>query len=449
MNRKESDLRTRLDGLLDGMSRRHFLRNSALAAGAVATTSISFSPPLSAQSAGNVKTLVYVFLRGAMDGLSLVVPVGSGANAVEYRNRRSATRMSQDDTNSARRPLTLNGGQPFGLHPATTGLRDLFNRSQSPLAIINGVGHLDPATYNRSHFDAQEQVELGTPGYQALNFGWLSRHLASTTRFPSAVFNAVAAASMPPHSLRGWPETVSVTGGSGTSGFHPDPSGTYAATHLRGLHALYAGTGELDVAARGALDAVEIIGSGTLFSAYVPGGGAVYPNTGVANNLKLVATLIRAQIGLNVATVDVGGWDTHNNQGVFENGGYYNSVRDLSAALSAFYQDMEGAGFHQRVAVVVQTEFGRQITENSSSGTDHGLAYPMLVLGGKVKGGWYGQFPSIAPNNSPGDAVKPMVDFRQVLATAADKLVGNSDPEGLFHTTTSPFSYSPMGFWNP
>ena len=445
MNTKDHTLR--LDALLDHLSRRHFLRNSALAAGAMATTSIAFSPTLAAQSAGDIRTLVYVFLRGAMDGLSLVVPTGSGADAVQYRSRRNSTRMSMDDSNAARRPLVLNGGQPFGLHPAATGLRDLFNRAQSPLAIINGVGHLDPATYNRSHFDAQEQVELGTPGLQSLSHGWLSRHLASTTHLPGAIFNAVAAASMPPHSLRGWPETVSITGG-GTSGFHPDPAHTYSTTHLRGLRALYAGSGELDIAAQSALDAVDLI-SGTDFNAYVPAGGAVYPNTGVANNLKLIATLVRAQIGLNVATVDVGGWDTHNNQGVFDNGGFYNLARDLSAALSAFYQDMEGAGFHQRVAIVVQTEFGRQVTENASAGTDHGLAYPMLVLGGKVKGGWYGQFPSLAPANTPGDAVKPMVDFRQVLATAADKLIGNSDPEGIFHSAASPFSYSPMGFWNP
>ncbi len=452
MNQKDTDARLRLDALLDGLSRRHFLRNSALAAGAVATTSIAFSPTIAAQSPASARTLVYVFLRGAMDGLSFVVPTGSGADAVQYRSRRSATRMSMDDSTPTRRPLALNGGQPFGLHPAATGLRDLFNRAQSPLAIINGVGHLDPSTYNRSHFDAQEQVELGTPGLQALTHGWLARHLMTTTRVPNAIFNALAASSMPPQSLQGWAETVSVTGGSGTSGFHPDPSGgssgTYSTTHLRGLRAMYAGTGDLDVAAQAALDAVDVI-SGTNFGAYVPAGGAVYPNTGVANSLKLIATLVRASIGLNVATVDVGGWDTHNNQGVFDNGGFFNLARDLSAALSAFYQDMEGAGFHQRVTVVVQTEFGRQVTENASAGTDHGLAYPMFVLGGKVKGGWYGQFPSLAPANTPGDAVKPMVDFRQVLATAADKLVGNNDPEGIFHTAASPFTYTPMGFWNP
>ncbi len=436
---------SRLDGLIDGMTRRHFLRNSTLATGALATTSIAFSPLANAQSAGSIRTLIYVFLRGAMDGLSLVVPVGGGADALQYRARRNATRMAQDDSNAARRPLVLNGGQPFGLHPAATGLRTLFNRVNGPLAIIQGTGHLDPATYNRSHFDAQEQIELGTPGLQSFTHGWLAKHLMTTTRYPDAVFNAVAAASTLPRSLEGWTESASI---GSTSGFHPDPNHTYSNTHLRALRAMYAGAGDLDAAALAAVDAVAEIGS-IDFNTYVPAGGAVYPNTGVANNLKLIATLVRRNIGLNVATLDIGGWDTHNNQGVFEFGGFYNLVNDLSAALSAFYQDMEGASFQNRVAVVVQTEFGRQVTENASAGTDHGLASPMLVLGGKVKGGWYGQFPGLAPGNTPGDAVKPMVDFRQVLATSIDKLVGNTDPEGVFDSTASPFTYSPMGFWNP
>lgn len=448
MNSNDLDNRMRLNALLDGMSRRHFLRNSTLAAGAMATTSIAFSPTLAAQSANSINTLVYVFLRGAMDGLSFVVPTGSGADAQQYRNRRTSTRMVDDDSTVTRRPLVLSGGEPFGLHPAASGLRDLFNSAEKPLAIIQGVGHLDPSTYNRSHFDAQEQVELGTPGLQSLSHGWLSRHLMTTTRLPGAIFNAVAASPNPPKSLQGWYESISVTGGSGTGGFHPDPNHTFSNTHLRALRAMYAGTGDLDTSAQAALDAVDIIYN-TDFGGYVPGGGVTYPNTGVANNLKLIATLIRANIGLNVATVDVGGWDTHNSQGVFEYGGFHNLVRDLSAALTAFYRDMKGTGFHQRVAVVVQTEFGRQVTENASAGTDHGLAYPMFILGGKVKGGWHGQFPSLAQANTPGDAVKPMVDFRQVLATVSDKLVGNTDPEGVFHTADSPFSYSPMGFWNP
>lgn len=433
--------RSRINAMLDGMTRRDFLRNSGIAAGAAAGVSIAFSPAAEAQSAQSIKTLVYVFLRGAMDGLSFVVPIGDGADAVTYRQRRNSTRMSITDSDTARRPLTLNGGQPFGLHPAATGLRTLFNENR--LAIVQGAGHLDPATYNRSHFDAQEQVELGTPGLQSFTFGWLAKHLATTTRLPSAIFNAVAAASTPPQSLQGWTESVTL---NNTNGFHPDPNHTYSRTHLHGLRAMYAGSGDLDLAARAAVDAVDTIGA-VNFGAYVPGGGASYPNTGIGNNLKLIATLMRQNIGLNVACVDTGGWDTHNNQGVFSGGGFFNLVQQLSEALTAFYRDLAGSGFGDRVAVVVQTEFGRQVTENSSAGTDHGLACPMLVLGGKVKGGWYGEFPGLA--TTPGDAVRPTVDFRRVLATTIDKLIGNTDPQGVFHSAASPFTYSPMGFWNP
>lgn len=439
--RNEHD-RVRLDRMLGNMTRRDFLRTSGIAAGAAAGVSIAFSPTAQAQAPTSINTLVYVFLRGAMDGLSFVVPIGDGGDAVRYRQRRNSTRMSITDSDTARRPLTLNGGQPFGLHPAAAGLRTLFNENR--LAIVHGAGHLDPATYNRSHFDAQEQVELGTPGLQSFTHGWLAKHLMSTTRLPGAIFNAVAAANTPPQSLQGWTESVTL---NSASGFHPDGNtSTFANTHLRGLRALYAGDGDLDHAAQAAVEAVEVIG-GIDFGAYVPSGGVSYPNTGLANNLKLIATLVRQNIGLNVATVDVGGWDTHNSQGVFPGGGFYNLVQQLSEALTAFHRDMAGSGFGNRVAVVVQTEFGRQVTENSSAGTDHGLAYPMFVLGGKVKGGWYGEFPGL--DTTPGDAVRPTVDFRQVLATSIDKLVGNADPQGVFHSTASPFSYSPMGFWNP
>ncbi|MCX7555578.1 DUF1501 domain-containing protein [Xanthomonadaceae bacterium JHOS43] len=438
--RNELD-RARLDTMLADMSRRGFLRTSGVAAGAAAGVSFAFSPTVEAQTPGSINTLVYVFLRGAMDGLSFVVPIGDGDDAVRYRQRRNSTRMSITDSDSARRPLTLNGGQPFGLHPAASGLRTLFNENR--MAIVHGAGHLEPSTYNRSHFDAQEQVELGTPGLQSFTHGWLAKHLMTTTRLPGAIFNAIAAASTPPQSLQGWTESVTL---NNTSGFHPDPSHTYSNTHLRGLRALYAGSGDLDHAAQAAVDAVDVIGA-INFGSYVPGGGVTYPNTGVSNNLKLIATLIRQNIGLNVATLDVGGWDTHNNQGVFSGGGFFTLVQQLSEALTAFYRDMAGSGFGNRITVVVQTEFGRQVTENSSAGTDHGLACPMLVLGGKVRGGWYGEFPGLSV--TPGDAVRPTVDFRQVLATAIDKLVGNTNPQGVFHSTASPFTYSPMGFWNP
>ena len=429
----------RLDSLCGHLSRRNFLRGSSAAIGAAATVSIGFAPQVMAQSAATTKTLVYVFLRGAMDGLSLVVPIGNGTDAGIYRAARNSTRMDGNDGNVARRPIALPGGA-FGLHPATTGLKQLWDADR--LAIIQGAGHLEPATYTRSHFDAQEQIEFGTPGVQSSVTGWLARHMETAPDLiDSAIFSAIAAGGSPPQSLQGWSKAVTL---SSTGSFHPNAGGTFARTHLDALRAMYAGNGnDLDVAATKAVEAVDLV-NGINFNDYVPGGGVTYPDTGIGRNLKLIATLMRRNMGLSTATLDVGGWDTHNNQGVFEFGGYYNNVRDLSAGLTAFYNDLSASGFADRVAIVVQSEFGRQVTENESQGTDHGLGNPMLVIGGGVNGGFYGEFPGLS--NLPGDAVRPTTDFRQVLATVVDRLMGNPNAEEIFNDPDAPFTYAPMNF---
>lgn len=431
----------RLDGVIAaGLSRRDFLRSAGIAAGA-ASLSVSFAPQARVKGGGN-KTLVYVFLRGAMDGLSLVVPINSGTDAQLYRSKRSVTRLTIDDENAARRPMQLSSA--FGLHPAATGFKQLWD--EDSLAIVHAVGHLSPDTYTRSHFDAQEQIELGTPGVQTSPTGWLARYLDTSILVPGAVFNALSAAGSPPQSLLGWADAVTL---SSTGSFRPNTGAgdVYLPTHMASLRNLYGGSEGLDVAAQAALNAVELVNEGIDFNGYVPGGGVTYPNTGIGNNLKLIATLMREEIGLSAATLDVGGWDTHNGQGVHEFGGYYNNVRDLSAALTAFYQDLAGSGFADRVAIVVQSEFGRQITENESQGTDHGLGNPMLVIGGGVAGGaFYGTFPGLAAAQTEGDAVRPTTDFRQVLATVVDRLMGNPNAEAIFDDPDAPFAYTPMTF---
>lgn len=443
MNSKASNDTFRLDAMCGAISRRNFIKGSGVALGAGAV-SLGFAPTIHAQSS-NHKTLVYIFLRGAMDGLSLVVPSGNGADAGIYRSKRNATRMDSGDSNAARRPIALNGVSDFGLHPTCTGFRDLFNSGD--LAIIQAVGHLQASTYTRSHFDAQEQVDLGTPGVQSSVTGWIARHLASTPDLVgNAIFNALSAGGSPAQSVQGWSDAVTL---NNTGNFHPDTSDTtFARTHLEALRSMYTGGSDLDIAATAAVGAVDMV-SNIDFNAYVPGGGVTYPDTGIARNLRLIATLIRRpNIGLSAATLDVGGWDTHNNQGVFEYGGYYNNVRELSAAITAFYRDLAGSGFGNRVGIVVQTEFGRQITENESQGTDHGLANPMFVIGGAVNGGMYGQFPGLnsAGGNTPGDAVRPTTDFRQVLATVVDKMLGNPNAEAIFNQPEAPFTYTPMTF---
>jgi uncharacterized protein (DUF1501 family) len=426
-----------LDSMVAKLSRRSFLRGSAAAAGA-AGVGIAFAPT-PAKAAAPTKTLLYLFLRGGNDGLSFVVPT-SGVDRGHYMDAREQTRLFPDAQNVNQRTLPLDGGNLWGLHPFATGFKQLWDLGK--LAVVHAAGHQDPDTYTRSHFDAQEQIELGTPGVMAAQAGWLTRHLMAIPAVSGAVFTAMVSGQNPPSSLNGWSDVATL---DSTGGFHPDPYGAYADTRLRSLRTLYPGSGDLDLSARAAIDAVDLLNSLDLDS-YTPGGGVTYPNSGLGNDLRLVAQLMRLNLGIGVATVDYGGWDTHNRQDVF--GGYGNRIRELCDAVSAFYRDLAGAGRANDVAIIVQTEFGRQVTENADFGTDHGLANPMFVIGGGVTGGLYGTFPGLNPaSQTVGDAVRPTTDFRQVQATVLAQLMSAPNVEAIFDQPGTPsFTYSRMGF---
>lgn len=414
-----------------GISRRGFLAGlGASAAAACLPLGLGFAP--SASAGGSNRTLIYLFLRGGIDGLSLVTPI-SGADRAFYEEARDRTLIPVSGIDAA---LPLNG--QFGLHPFCGELHTLFN--QGRLAIVQGAGH-PPGTHTRSHFDAQEQIELGTPGEQTINSGWLSRHLSSTPLLNGdAVFTAMVSGSNPPASLGGWPDVATL---GSTSSFHPN-SGSYGRTHLLALRSMFPAAGGLDAAARAAVDAVDLVSSLDLGN-YTPAGGVVYPDTGIASSLRLVAQLIRQDLGLSAATLDFGGWDNHNNQNVLSaTSGYGQRVMQLSQAMDAFYRDLAAAGRGGEIALVVQSEFGRQVKENANFGTDHGLGAPMLVLGGGVTGGMYGSFAGLAPAQRLGDSLLPTVDFRQVLATVVDRLMGNPNIDQVF--TDPGFNYAPLGF---
>lgn len=398
-------------------SRRRFFRQS-LAVGGAATLGLGFHSLASAQAiGGRRKTLVYVFLRGGNDGLSLVVPRQTGVLQAPYNEARDATRV---DTTL---PI---GSQSLGLHPACEGFQDLV--TDGNLAIIHGCGHLDEDTYTRSHFDAQEQVDLGTPGEQTSNTGWLARYLETATDAPpQPLFSALVSGGNPPPSVNGWPDVATV---DSANGFSPNPGGRFQDAHLQLLAEMYNGTGSLDDAVSTAMLAIEEINSLDLDN-YTPAGGVAYRDgsnrtfSGVHADMELAASVIRSDLGVGVVTIDVGGWDTHNNQGVDPGGNYYNRVRDLSNALATFYKDMVGAGYEDDVAVIVQTEFGRQVQENANRGTDHGLANPMFVLGSsnRITAGMRGAFPGF--DDTPGNAFRPNRDFRDVMIAVAHGVLGN------------------------
>ncbi|AKS43286.1 DUF1501 domain-containing protein [Wenzhouxiangella marina] len=423
------------------LTRRQFLKLTGATAGA-ATMNLSFAPRALAGGGGQ-KVLVYLFLRGGIDGLALLPPI-NGSDHTHLVDARDRTLVNIDDSDPARRPIPLANGQNLGLHPWCGGLADIYH--DGGMAIVQAAGH-PPNTFTRSHFDAQEQIELGQPlvvdgtGQGLPGSGWLTRYLGSYPGVPApgAIFTAMVSNNTPPVSLGGWPDVATL---DSPDNFMPN-TGTFGSTQLAMLSSLYAGAGELDVAAGAALDAIDLINS-IDFGSYVPGGGAVYPNTSEGNDLKLIAQLIRQDLGIAAATLDVGGWDTHNNQNVF-GFGFGTNVEDLSEALTAFYRDLEGAGYINDVAVVVQSEFGRQVKENASFGTDHGLGNPMFILGGGVNGGQvYGPTLGIAPADRIGDSLVPQTDFRDVLAEVATGLLGHPDVSAIFDDPD--YSYSPVGF---
>ncbi|MFW5816184.1 MAG: DUF1501 domain-containing protein [Wenzhouxiangella sp.] len=423
------------------LTRRQFLQVSGAAAGA-ASMNLTFSPRVFAGTA-NQKVLVYLFLRGGIDGLSLLPPV-DGDDYGHLVDARDRTLVDINDSEPERRPIPLTNGQGLGFHPWCGGLADIY--SDGGMAIVQAAGH-PPGTFTRSHFDAQEQIELGQPlivngtGQELPSNGWLSRYLRTSPSVPApgAVFTAMVSGSTPPVSLGGWQDVATL---NSPNNFSPN-SGKFRSTHLAMLNALYGGTGELDVAAGAALDAIELINS-LNFDDYTPGGGAVYPNNSAGRDMRLIAQLVRQDLGIASATIDIGGWDTHNNQNVFGRGFGFN-VRDLNDALAAFYRDLEGAGYIDDVAVVVQSEFGRQVKENASYGTDHGLGNPIMVLGGGVSGGQvYGPSLGIQSDARIGDSLVPQTDFRNVLGEVAAGLLGHPDAEAIF--ADPGFTYAPIGF---
>ena len=359
--------------------------------------------------AENRETLVVVFLRGGMDGLSLLPPI-DGEDRGHYENARPNLRIPTSGTGAAL-PLT----DRFGLHPSAAALRPLFEASR--LAIIQAVG----SSGSRSHFDAQKFLELGTPGIKTTTDGWLTRHLASSPALPSTiVLPALAAGSTPPTSLLGSDDVVNMVDGStfalGAIGHSSWAAGDQWAA-LRRLFALE--DTYLHSAGVQALNAAGFVES-YVRSNYVPSGGAVYPSGEFGSELKVLAQLIKNEVGLRVATVDLGGWDTHENQGNQAGGHFAKLTQELSDGLAAFHTDLDGSTPDspiKRVTVVVLSEFGRRIRENANLGTDHGTANPVIVLGGNVRGGMYGTFPGLHPDQRFDNAdVAPTNDLRRVLS---------------------------------
>jgi uncharacterized protein (DUF1501 family) len=385
-----------------GISRRAVLKG----AGAVTTvalavpafgTSVAFASP-NATRRGDV--VVNVFLRGAMDGLSVVVPRHEGAGASHYLRARPTLAVDP----AATIPLSTD----FGLHPAMDALMPVWSRGD--LALVPTAGFpLD----NRSHFTVQRQMDLGLGTIGGGGNGWLARHLGLK---PVTGPVGVRAADMPrgQRSMAG--STVPMTMGSvssfGVNGF-TGPGGAAQAA-LRELHSV--GSSIVTDRALQALDALDLVAAAPISP---PANGAVYPATGrgrqFGEHLRQIAQLIRADIGLEAAATQANlGWDTHANQGTHLSGTNRESLEALAQVLSAFAQDL--GPLMDRVTVVLMTEFGRTFRENGNGGTDHGRASTLFVMGGGIRGGLYGDWPGLAPADIDGNGLRVTVDYRYAIA---------------------------------
>lgn len=424
---------------MGNLTRRGFLKGSTLCLTALGGMQLALRSGRARAAWAGERFLVFVFLRGGMDGLNLVPPI-AGPDRAPYEAKRPTIHIR---TSGATAALPLSGN--FGLHFAATGLHELYQ--QRRLAIVHGVGF--PLEHiSRSHFDAQDYVDLGTPGELRTSSGWLARHLESVGQVPDdARIPALAAGAAPPDSLLGRRDTMTL---DDPSSFHPNAnSGTqidgqplYKLSTMMTLNQMYAGSGALELAGSGAATTVELIDSLSL-ATYTPSPGANYPSSGVAaglaNQAKLIANIAKRGLGLQVATLDYGGWDTHENQGAgdqanLNNNQYAARVDGLSQVLSALYADLAGSQMAGRMVVVVQSEFGRRVRENDNRGTDHGSGNPMLVLGGRVQGGrLFGTFGGLGDGQLfQNEDVATTTDSRRVLSEIVQDHLGNDDLAGVF-----------------
>lgn len=390
------------------LSRRDFLKTAAstLPAWTLGPTGadrwlprLTVLSPREQESQANI--LVCVFLRGAMDGLNVVIPHGDA----DYYRLRPTLAIPEPAAGNDATGIDLDGF--FGLHPSLRPLKDVWD--DGGLAVVHATGSPDPT---HSHFDAMDYMERGTPGDKQVTSGWLARHLQTLATRSGSPFRAVGFGTLLPTSLRGPVPAIALRS---IADFHLGGRRAFeqAAEFQGAIAEMYATDTALGPRAGFTLDAVQLL-ERVAADVYTPQNGAVYPVGEFGEALQQVAQLVRAEVGLEVAAVDYGGWDTHIAQGALE-GQMPSLLADLGAGLAAFYHDLGDT--MKRVTVVAMSEFGRRAEENGGGGTDHGHGNLMFTMGGSIHGGRvYGVWPGLAPDQlvAPGD-LAVTTDFRSVL----------------------------------
>ena len=397
------------------ISRRYFIKGGGIAMLGMASLPAFLQRAVAATTTPNKKKMVVLFQRGAMDGLNVVVPFGEQ----NYYAMRPTIAIPQPRSGAPDAAIDLDGF--FGLHPSLAPIEPLFRNGQ--LAIVQAVGSPDPT---RSHFDAQDYMESGTPGLKATEDGWLNRAMQAIPEDSSSPFRAVAFGPYLPRTLQGSAPAIALPDLKQFKMNGPQQ------TIVGGFEAMYAQT--VDQAMRGvggetfeAIDQLKKINP----DSYQPENGAQYPKSRFGQSLQEIAELFKANVGLEVAFLDSGGWDHHVNEGGVQ-GQLSNLLRDLGQGLAAFHQDM-GDGM-QDVVFVSMSEFGRTAHENGNRGTDHGHANCMFVMGGDVKGGRvYTRWPGLSDGQlHDGRDLAVTTDYRSVLGEVLTKHLGERDTKAIF-----------------
>lgn len=363
-----------------------------------------------AESASDADIFVCVFLRGACDALNFLPPVDGEDRAI-YEAERPSLKIEAQGESAA---LKLDGR--LGLHPSAKALHALY--AEKKLAFVQAAG----LTANtRSHFDAQAYMEHGTPDRKDTTSGWLARHLELMREGQNRTFlTAVSVSNLMPLSLESFPSAAVI---QTLNGFNIGGRKELMSAQRKALRRMYGGQGWLARYGSETLDAIDAIEANNVTD-YHPASGAEYPKGEIGARLATLAQLIKMKLGLRIATVDMGGWDTHKNQGTGIDGHFANQVEQLSEALHAFYRDVAGL----RVSIVVLTEFGRRIKENASHGTDHGHGGVMMALGDHVEGGKiHGTWPGLKSEHLYERAdLAVTTDYRQVLSELLRKRLKNN-----------------------
>ncbi len=397
------------------VSRRIFLKNGGVAMIGMSTIPAFLQRAVAATPMPNKKKLIVVFQRGAADGLNIVVPFGEE----NYYRIRPTIAIPQPRNGVEGTAVDLDGF--FGLHPSLAPLGPLFHNGQ--LAIVHAAGSPDTT---RSHFDAQDFMESGTPGVRSTDDGWLNRTVSVMTEQDASPFRAVAMGPNLPLTLRGAAPSIAL---ADVKQFRVMSQSTAV---QGGFEALYAQT--VDKVLRGTgtetFEAIDMLRKADP-SRFQPENGADYPKSRVGQMLQQVAQLLKADIGMEVGFVDTGGWDNHVNEGGAQ-GQMSNLLREMGQALAALHHDLGER--MEDVVVVTMSEFGRTAHENGNRGTDHGHANCMFVMGGPVKGGKvYGKWPGLGPEQlNEGRDLALTTDFRSVLGEIIGGHLGSNNLRAVF-----------------